>query len=153
MGQGPKYGNKKVVVQGIKFDSKWESQRYLYLKSLERAGTIKDLELQVRFNLEVNGQKICAYVADFCYNREDKDGVWHYVVDDAKGVETPEFKAKEEVDERLVWVLRYSCQKKGGRGALAPQSYLHLAMCAFNFLAILSKYLPPLKISASSTGQ
>ena len=66
-GSRPKYGNKKVVVQGIKFDSKWESQRYLYLKSLERAGTIKDLELQVRFNLEVNGQKICAYVADFCY--------------------------------------------------------------------------------------
>ena len=84
-GSRPKYGNKKVTIQGIKFDSKWESQRYLYLKSLERAGTIRDLELQVRFNLMVNDQKI------------DKDGVWHYVVDDAKGVETPEFKLKKKL--------------------------------------------------------
>ena len=99
-GSRPKYGNKKVTIQGIKFDSKWESQRYLYLKSLERAGTIRDLELQVRFNLMVNDQKICAYIADFCYEREDKDGVWHYVVDDAKGVETPEFKLKKKLMKR-----------------------------------------------------
>ena len=96
-GSRPKYGNKKVTIQGIKFDSKWEGERYLYLKSLERAGTIRDLELQVRFNLMVNDQKICAYIADFCYEREDKDGVWHYIVDDAKGVETPEFKLKNKL--------------------------------------------------------
>jgi len=96
-GSRPKYGNKKVTIQGIKFDSKWEGERYLYLKSLERAGTIRDLELQVRFNLMVNDQKICAYIADFCYEREDKDGVWHYIVDDAKGVETPEFKLKKKL--------------------------------------------------------
>jgi hypothetical protein len=96
-GSRPKYGNKKVTIQGIKFDSKWEGERYLYLKSLERAGTIRDLKLQVRFNLMVNDQKICAYIADFCYEREDKDGVWHYIVDDAKGVETPEFKLKKKL--------------------------------------------------------
>jgi len=96
-GSRPKYGNKKVIIQGIKFDSKWEGEHYLYLKSLERAGTIKDLELQVRFNLMVNDQKICAYIADFCYKREDKDGVWHDIVDDAKGVETPEFKLKKKL--------------------------------------------------------
>ena len=70
----PKYGNKKTVVNGIKFDSKWEAERYLYIKSLERAGRVKDLELQVRFNLIVNDQKICAYIADFRYKREDKNG-------------------------------------------------------------------------------
>jgi len=96
-GSRPKYGNKKVIIQGIKFDSKWEGEHYLYLKSLERAGTIKDLELQVRFNLMVNDQKLCAYIADFCYKREDKDGVWHDIVDDAKGVETPEFKLKKKL--------------------------------------------------------
>ena len=53
--------------------------------------------MQVRFNLMVNDQKICAYIADFCYEREDKDGVWHYIVDDAKGVETPEFKLKKKL--------------------------------------------------------
>ena len=92
-----KYGARKTTFMGIKFDSKWEGERYLYLKSLERAGTIRDLELQVRFNLMVNDQKICAYIADFCYEREDKDGVWHYIVDDAKGVETPEFKLKKKL--------------------------------------------------------
>ena len=93
----PKYGNKKTVVNGIKFDSKWEAERYLYIKSLERAGRVKDLELQVRFNLIVNDQKICAYIADFRYKREDKDGEWQEIVEDAKGVETPEFKLKKKL--------------------------------------------------------
>ena len=93
----PKYGNKKTVVNGIKFDSKWEAERYLYIKSLERAGTVKDLELQVRFNLVVNDQKICAYIADFRYKREGKDGVWQEIIEDAKGVETPEFKLKKKL--------------------------------------------------------
>ena len=92
-----KYGNKKTVVNGIKFDSKWEAERYLYIKSLERAGRVKDLELQVRFNLIVNDQKICAYIADFRYKREDKDGEWHEIVEDAKGVEPPEFKLKKKL--------------------------------------------------------
>jgi len=93
----PKYGNKKTVVNGIKFDSKWEAERYLYIKSLERAGRVKDIELQVRYNLIVNDQKICAYIADFRYKREDKDGEWHEIVEDAKGVETPEFKLKKKL--------------------------------------------------------
>ena len=85
-GSRPKYGNKKVTVQGIKFDSKWESQRYLYLKSLERADQVKDLELQVRYNIEINGEKICTYVADFRYQKQNKDGEWYEVVEYAKGV-------------------------------------------------------------------
>mgnify|MGYP001166259738 FL=1 len=113
-GSRPKYGNKKVIIQGIKFDSKWEGERYLYLKSLERAGTIRDLELQVRFNLMVNDQKICAYIADFCYEREDKDGVWHYIVDDAKGVETPEFKLKKKLMKACLGI-DILLSKKGGR--------------------------------------
>ena len=96
-GSRPKYGNKKVTVQGIKFDSTWESQHYLYLKSLERAGTVKDLELQVRYNLMVNNEKICAYIADFRYQKQNKDGDWYEVVEDAKGVETPEFKLKKKL--------------------------------------------------------
>ena len=96
-GSRPKYGNKKVTIDGIKFDSKWEGERYLYIKSLERAGRVKDLELQVRYNLIVNEQKICAYIADFRYKRENKDGEWHEIVEDAKGVETPEFKLKKKL--------------------------------------------------------
>ena len=85
-----KYGNKKTVIDGITFDSKWESQRYLYLKSLERAGRVQNLKLQPRFIITVNGQKICTYVADFQYDKEDAQGEWEHIVEDAKGVETTE---------------------------------------------------------------
>ena len=84
-------------MQGIKFDSKWESERYLYIKSLERAGRVRNLELQVRFALEVNGQKICTYIADFRYEKENANGDWETIVEDAKGVETPEFKLKKKL--------------------------------------------------------
>lgn len=93
----PKYGNKKVVIGGIKFDSKWESERYLYIKSLETAGRVRGLELQVRFPIVVNGEKICTYVADFVYEKERQDGSWEKIVEDAKGVETPEFKLKKKL--------------------------------------------------------
>lgn len=47
-----KYGNIKTVIDGIKFDSKRESERYLELKLLEKAGEISDLKLQPRFILQ-----------------------------------------------------------------------------------------------------
>jgi len=85
------------VVDGIKFDSKWESQRYLYLKSLEKAGRIKNLILQPKFLITVNGQKICAYIADFEYDKEHANGEWEHIIEDAKGMETPEFKLKKKL--------------------------------------------------------
>jgi len=108
----PKYGNKKTVVDGIKFDSKWESQRYLYLKSLEKAGRVKNLELQPKFIISVNGQKICTYIADFKYDKEDKDGVWEHVIEDAKGVETPEFKLKKKLMKAVHNIDIYLSKKK-----------------------------------------
>ena len=47
-----KYGANKVEVDGIKFDSQRESERYIELKQLERVGIIKDLQLQVVFELQ-----------------------------------------------------------------------------------------------------
>lgn len=41
-----KYHNTKTVADGIKFDSKLEAERYAQLKILERAGVIRELELQ-----------------------------------------------------------------------------------------------------------
>ena len=106
-----KYGNKKTTVDGITFDSKWESERYLYLKSLEKAGRIKDLELQPRYNILVNDQKICAYVADFKYNKENADGIWEHIVEDAKGVETPEFKIKKKLMKAVFDIEIYLSKK------------------------------------------
>ena len=113
-GSRPKYGNKKVTVQGIKFDSKWESERYLYIKSLELAGRVRNLELQVRFTLEVNGQKICTYIADFRYEKENANGDWETIVEDAKGVETPEFKLKKKLMKACLGIEIF-LSKKGGR--------------------------------------
>ena len=113
----PKYGNKKTVVNGIKFDSKWEAERYLYIKSLERAGRVKDIELQVRYNLIVNDQKICAYIADFRYKREDKDGEWHEIVEDAKGVETPEFKLKKKLMKACLGIDIFLSKKSSWRSS------------------------------------
>ena len=106
-----KYGNKKTTIHGITFDSKWESERYLYLKSLEKAGRIKDLELQPRYNILVNDQKICAYVADFKYNKENADGIWEHIVEDAKGVETPEFKLKKKLMKAVFNIDIYLSKK------------------------------------------
>ena len=64
-----KYRNTPVVVDGIRFDSKKEAKRWGELRSLEMASRdgISRLQRQVPFALDVNGQRICKYVADFMY--------------------------------------------------------------------------------------
>src|SRR3974390_2637604 len=62
-----KYDNRKVEFNGHKFDSEKECRRYKQLQLLANLGQIDDLRLQVRYNIVVAGQKICAYVADFVY--------------------------------------------------------------------------------------
>lgn len=46
-----KYKNKKVIIEGIEFDSKREGQRYLVLKDAQKRGIISNLELQPKFEL------------------------------------------------------------------------------------------------------
>lgn len=99
-----KYRANKCVYDGIKFDSNREMSRYIDLKLLEQAGTISDLKLQVKFELqpsyEFNGRKIRAitYVADFTYrdNRTNED-----VVEDSKGFRTEVYKLKKKMFEYL----------------------------------------------------
>lgn len=81
-----KYGNKKVEKDGILFDSKKEAVYYLHLKSRQILGEIKDLKMQVPFQLlpaiyeeetihlktkdkvvKKCVQKAVHYVADFVY--------------------------------------------------------------------------------------
>jgi hypothetical protein len=63
----PKYRNKRVVVDGVRFDSAGESRRWAELQLLERAGQIRNLERQKRIPLVVEGVKICDVVIDFLY--------------------------------------------------------------------------------------
>jgi Fe2+ transport system protein B len=46
-----KYRNKRIVVDGERFDSKREYARWCELKLLERAGEISELKRQVRYEL------------------------------------------------------------------------------------------------------
>lgn len=110
-----KYNNRKIVVDGIKFDSKKEAKRYQELKVLERAGIIENLQRQVKYVLipaqyepsdevyvkgkergkQKKGRLIereCAYYADFVYTENGKT-----VVEDTKGVKTPEYIIKRKL--------------------------------------------------------
>lgn len=91
----PKYNNKKVVIDGIKFDSTAEANRYKDLLLMQRAGEISDLELQPRFRL-IKGVKFSGdarakpdirYTADFAYT-DNKTG--QRVIEDVKSKITRE---------------------------------------------------------------
>lgn len=97
-----KYGNKKVVVDGHPFDSKREARRYKELKLLERAGKIKDLELQPKFELiptvrtEHETLYKVSYYADFRYVDCNSGKV---IVEDvkSKGTITSVYKLKKRL--------------------------------------------------------
>ena len=107
-----KFGAKKTVVDGITFDSKWESERYGQLKAMERGGIVTDLELQVKYDIVINDIKICKYIADFVYKEESPDGKIREIVEDAKGFETPEFKLKKKLMKAVHGIDIFLSKKK-----------------------------------------
>lgn len=91
-----KYGAKPCVVDGHRFPSHLEANRYGCLKLLMRSGAIRDLRLQVRFPLEFDGVAVATYVADFVY-QELLGGAWRQVVEDTKGFATQVYKLKKRL--------------------------------------------------------
>lgn len=100
-----KYHNKKTVIDGIKFDSKLEAERYTQLKMMERAGVIRNLELQPEYELipsfRKNGKtwRKTAYKADFRYILVENDIT---IIEDVKGstaVITDVFRLKQKLFE------------------------------------------------------
>jgi len=112
-----KYGNRKVVIDGITFDSEREAHRYTELKLLEKAGKITGLQLQREFELipaqreftdkkytkgpnkgKVKPGKVierkCSYVADFVYWDLENNCM---VVEDTKGMRTTEYIIKRKL--------------------------------------------------------
>lgn len=80
-----KYGAKKKTVDGIKFDSKLEADRYQQLKLLQKAGKINNLEYHKKFLIIPKsryGEDIY-YEADFFYFEEG-----YPVVEDTKSKAT-----------------------------------------------------------------
>ena len=109
-----KYGNKKITVDGVTFDSKKEYLRWCELCLLEKAGHITDLQRQVKYELipaqyeeyerysEKTGKRLknglrcvekeCSYIADFVYKQDGKT-----VVEDTKGCKTDKYIIKRKM--------------------------------------------------------
>lgn len=92
-----KYGAKPTVVDGIRFASMKEAKRYGELKLLEKAGEVRAIELQPRYELVApspydrdDNVTIGAYVADFAYTTSHGR-----IVEDVKGFKTPLYRWKK----------------------------------------------------------
>ena len=110
-----KYRNKRVVVNGIEFQSKKEGKRYAELLLLEKAGKIQNLQLQVKFvlipaqreftnEIYTKGrnkgcfkkgkllERECSYIADFVYWENGKR-----IAEDTKGFRTKDYVIKRKL--------------------------------------------------------
>lgn len=93
-----KYGAQKTTVDGIRFDSEKESERYSELRLLERSGAISDLKLQPKFELQegftCQGRKIrsITYIADFSYMFRGQR-----IIEDVKGTKTQVYSLKKKM--------------------------------------------------------
>jgi len=95
-----KYRAKAIEIDGIRFASLREGQRYRDLKVLERVGQITNLELQPVFPLVCGDTPVkydsgnqAKYIADFRYQNQKGQTI----VEDVKGMDTPQSKLKRAV--------------------------------------------------------
>lgn len=97
-----KYNNTKVEYKGIKFDSIKEMKHYQLLEYLQKIGEIKELKLQVPYELipkyKINNKTVrkTTYIADFTYITT-KDDKLHIV--DTKGFKTDVYRLKKKMVE------------------------------------------------------
>jgi hypothetical protein len=95
-----KFGAIPTTVDGQRFASKAEADRYGQLKVLQRVGRITELVCQPEFPIEINGIKIAVYIADFQYY--DQDG--ELVIEDVKSPSTkklPTYRLKRKLVEAI----------------------------------------------------
>ena len=124
-----KYHNvpaKRVTDSGaiLRFDSQKEARRYDELAALERAGTIRELRMQVDFTLQeayTDGEgrraRAIRYRADFSYKKRPKywtgyesqcpDDGWILVVEDGKSRAT---RTKEYIMKRKLMKERFGVE-------------------------------------------
>ena len=81
-----KYGNQKIVVDEIVFDSKKEAQHYQLLKMRQRAGEIDSLEVHPVLEIYIDAHErgrihIGNYTADFWYWEKTPNGAMFRVID------------------------------------------------------------------------
>lgn len=92
-----KYRAKKVKLDGYIFDSQAEAKHYWHtLKPMADREEITHLEVHPVIICEINGVKICKYIADFRYFLGAKR-----VVEDVKGFRTDVYRLKKKIVEAL----------------------------------------------------
>lgn len=96
--KGNKYGNRHT--DG--FDSVKEARRFGELKALG----VWPIDRQVKFDLTVNGVRICEYWADFAYEVPYSDGKWR-VVEDVK----PRGKGFKKTDAYRLFTIKKRLMK------------------------------------------
>lgn len=103
-----KYHAKKTEIGGIIYDSKKEANRYQELLIMERAGQIKSLRRQVKYELQegfigISGKLVrpICYVADADYYEGDR-----HIVEDTKSPATRKIKSYQI--KRKMFEKRYS---------------------------------------------
>lgn len=87
-----KYHAVRTTIDGITFASKGEAERYKELKFLESVGSIQRLVLQPKYPIELLGEKICNYLADFEYIEDGK-----IIAEDFKGIRTSVYLLKKKL--------------------------------------------------------
>lgn len=89
-----KYGNKKLKVNDVLYDSQREYYRHLELEILQKYGLISDLKFHAKEDVIVICQDpLVRYIPDFTYvNKEGKK-----IVEDVKGMQTPDFIIKKKI--------------------------------------------------------
>lgn len=113
---GSKYKNIKVEIDGIKFDSKGEGDRYKFLRDMQGAGVIKNLRLQVPYELtpkyrEKDGTAVRAmkYIADFVYILSNTG---NEVIEDFKGRRTQSYIDKRKLMMKVHGIEIYETNQK-----------------------------------------
>jgi hypothetical protein len=96
--QRSKWGRaKKTVVDGVKYDSKFEASEAKDLTLLLKAGKIAGFESHVRIPLEVNGFHVSDYYIDFQVIH--LDGTTEYI--ETKGLKTAVWALKWKILEAM----------------------------------------------------
>jgi len=112
-----RYGNRKVLYKGLKFDSSMEFLFYCHLLSLQETGEVINIELQPKFLLQEKfryqgkGIREINYISDFrVLYKNGNTIVW-----DVKGIKPPEvFLLKWKLVKYLNQDVDFKCVKSVG---------------------------------------
>ena len=103
-----KYHAEKTIIDGERFDSKREAERWQELRLMEKAGEISNLRRQVKYELipafkkpGERTERSVSYIADFVYTENGET-----IVEDSKGFKTDAYRIKRKlmIERYGIWI-------------------------------------------------